>query len=1209
MVYLLPGAVAGVGALVGLLSGDEVRLPVLVLTLVLVGLGFVVPPVVDRLRDRQQRVSAVVGRQVVQLHNHFEPRARGVLPTHLRKGSYFTGRRAVLADLIAWCGDPLADPRGRLVTGDPGSGKSAVLGRLLELDRRSSAVAVHARGRTADEVGDEIAVGLRLDPVGATGLLAALRSVRRRRVLIVDAVDEAIQPYQLIQDLLEPLAAGAAATGLRCVFGSRRGGEGGLLRAFGDSVVIRDLDSDEYLDHSDVAAYVRRTLLAEADRDVRTPYRDRPDLVGLVADAVASRAGSNFLVAQLTALALMAAPESVDIGDPATISSFPAGVGAAMDRYLREVEPEYEVARDLLTALAWAEGDGLTDFATWAAVATALGTAAYTEQDVVRLLRTPAVDLVAQSANGDRIATRMFHEALAEHLRAETLRLRSENEIQRRIAGVLIGRVSVGENGERLWSGDDEYTRRHLCTHAARGACLDELLADAGFLVVADAAPLLLALPAARTTEGHRRARLIERVGQQLLLAGPEERVSYLEMAARMAGDDALAERVGRLDPDRPWRSRWARWVDLDDSQVLGHHDGYVLAVHIVDSRAGAVIVAASEWAVRAWWLRDGTRVTTGISYPHDEIQRMVAFREGEDVVVLTAHRDGEVRRATLFSATVPRTIMRQQPKSGLWTLRHHDRQILLQTSDDRLSAYDADSGEPLSWPPVDVSGRLVTTVASVDGRPLVVLGFADEGARSVRLRREDLAVEVRDLATGALVGQPLRPAAAVPGWHPTAGIWSAAIASVSGRLTVLVGGSIGGQIFHWEPEYGIPAGEEGYSNHAGAMSTALLGESGKVMAVGDSVGDIHVWEAPDSGWRRLAVHDNGIDAVAIARVGTRNVLVTGGRDGTVRLVHQNRTPDSSPTRRYQHIRHMPRSLDVPALTVFQEGADRYVVVDASSGDVLAEHALAPDPPVSDIAIIPGEHPSLVTLHRSNDLLTIGPALAPGQRRKVAIPRGDWWAVEVDPVMPQTVVLCGVDGALAFFDLVTGVEVRPRIQCHTGAFWIAIDPVRPANTTRFVTATTIPTPEVVRWTLTDDGTVERTDLVLDEAPDDAEWPYGISEFAYGWHADRRVLVGAGSNSHVQVWDADDGGVLWSGDLAGGHNMAINAVEVANIRGETYILTGGHTCTLGFLELATGQERHLWVGSHIWSIAADSNGNVVIGGVRGIMGIHHQQPDN
>jgi hypothetical protein len=210
------------------------------------------------------------------MREHFEPRGRGVLPTQLREGSYFTGRTAVLSDLASWLHHQGDGRRCLVLTGSPGSGKSAVLVRLMTQYPRLMIVAVHGRGRQVDEVADEIAVGLGLLPGGASGPLAALRSARPDRVVMVDAVDEAVRPYLLIQDLLEPLAASSAVTGLRCVFGTRRGGDGQLLKAFGDSVTVYDLDAPEYASGADVAEYVRRTLLAEADPQVRTPYRDDP---------------------------------------------------------------------------------------------------------------------------------------------------------------------------------------------------------------------------------------------------------------------------------------------------------------------------------------------------------------------------------------------------------------------------------------------------------------------------------------------------------------------------------------------------------------------------------------------------------------------------------------------------------------------------------------------------------------------------------------------------------------------------------------------------------------------------------------------------------------------------------------------------------------------------------------------------------------------
>jgi hypothetical protein len=104
---------------------------------------------------------------------HWRPRARGVAVD--REGGYrFRGRRAALDKIIGWLGREHTDPTVLVVTGSPGAGKSAVLGRVItSADPRvraelpadgvaravegSVACAVHAKGKTALDVAKEIA--------------------------------------------------------------------------------------------------------------------------------------------------------------------------------------------------------------------------------------------------------------------------------------------------------------------------------------------------------------------------------------------------------------------------------------------------------------------------------------------------------------------------------------------------------------------------------------------------------------------------------------------------------------------------------------------------------------------------------------------------------------------------------------------------------------------------------------------------------------------------------------------------------------------------------------------------------------------------------------------------------------------------------------------------------------------------------------------
>jgi hypothetical protein len=104
-----------------------------------------------------------------------------VLPFGTLSGWYFCGRVRALSKIVGWLGDLSGDDtRARLVTGGPGSGKSAVLCRLVvmshpelrprvppeEIARAPTGTVcplgaingpVHARGRTVNEVAAAVA--------------------------------------------------------------------------------------------------------------------------------------------------------------------------------------------------------------------------------------------------------------------------------------------------------------------------------------------------------------------------------------------------------------------------------------------------------------------------------------------------------------------------------------------------------------------------------------------------------------------------------------------------------------------------------------------------------------------------------------------------------------------------------------------------------------------------------------------------------------------------------------------------------------------------------------------------------------------------------------------------------------------------------------------------------------------------------------------
>jgi hypothetical protein len=176
---------------------------------------------------------------------HWRSRARGVSVVSER-GHRFRGRRAALSEIVSWLDRPVPDRRVLVVTGSPGVGKSAVLGRIVttaDAETRTAlppdddavlasagsvACAVHAKGKTALDVAMEIARAAsaplpeRVDDLPA-GLREALAGTGRRFNLVIDALDEASDPMQarfIITGIVLPIAASCADVGAQVIVGT-----------------------------------------------------------------------------------------------------------------------------------------------------------------------------------------------------------------------------------------------------------------------------------------------------------------------------------------------------------------------------------------------------------------------------------------------------------------------------------------------------------------------------------------------------------------------------------------------------------------------------------------------------------------------------------------------------------------------------------------------------------------------------------------------------------------------------------------------------------------------------------------------------------------------------------------------------------------------------------------------------------------------------
>ena len=547
--------------------------------------------------------------RVADLRGHFLPRARGVdIPAE--PGWRFVGRETALRDLVSWLTDK-DDKSARVVTGGPGSGKSAVIARLIVLSdhdwRRtvpmenlaadtippegSIATGIHARGLTRAQVLEALCA-----PVGVRAKTPAdlLREMRGRRLTaVIDAIDEALDPPDLVRNVLRPLIEAGPAEGLRLLLGTRPH----LLGPLGMTGSAIDLDDKRYADPVSLRQYVVHGL----ERDTpQSPFHAAPgDLIERVAGAVAMAAGHSFLVALIVSRTLRSSTRIPDPDDPDWRASLPGTAAAAMHSDLEtRLGTEAGRARDLLRPLAFAYGAGLPWEDMWAPLSSKLSGRDYTDGDLI-WLRRQAGSYVIEAMESGHSVYRLYHEALAEYLRQGC----DEDHIHRLFSEFLMDRVPALPSGPD-WSRAHPYTLAHLATHAQLvPGLLDRLLIDPGYLVNAVPAGLLAALPGVENPEAESAGRAYQRAAHQLRNQPEDDRLSYLELASRITHATRLADRIAASAPERHWSVPWTHWPSEHPHRILDSNLGPVSDVVCADPGDGNPVVASigQDEKLRIW--------------------------------------------------------------------------------------------------------------------------------------------------------------------------------------------------------------------------------------------------------------------------------------------------------------------------------------------------------------------------------------------------------------------------------------------------------------------------------------------------------------------------------------------------------------------------------------------------------------------------------
>ena len=391
-----------------------------------------------------------------ELASHFDPSSRGVIQGE--SGWYFSGRDQELSRIARWLNEPAGSLTSHLlvITGSPGSGKSALISRVIVLSdprlreqipqqknlskhvlpsESSITAALWCRNKTLDEVVVDLGTRLGLNGHSPSALVDAINTIATRESnlsIAVDALDEAVEgsAAHIASELIVPLAAlenvkVLVATRPQPIYSAD--GPDDVKSLLDELRVTLTSENCILLDNAenrveDMRKYVLARLMASTEAGRVTPYTHNADVASRLAERIVAAAGNSFLVAAVTARSFAGRAEAVD---PATETlELPKEAGAALMSYINRLSEPHMVV-DILRPIAWAEGAGLPWGSLWAPIANALARAVnpdvqvqYDDKSIAAVLDR-ASDLVVEAMESGEPVYRLFHAKLGESLRID----------------------------------------------------------------------------------------------------------------------------------------------------------------------------------------------------------------------------------------------------------------------------------------------------------------------------------------------------------------------------------------------------------------------------------------------------------------------------------------------------------------------------------------------------------------------------------------------------------------------------------------------------------------------------------------------------------------------------------------------------------------------------------------------------------------------
>ncbi|MEV7078006.1 AAA family ATPase [Streptomyces sp. NPDC093516] len=716
---------------------------------------------------------------------HFATRATGAPhQTRMSGRCFFAGRKDQLADLSQW----MDEGRGsslRVVTGSPGAGKSALIGVLVCLSHpdlyeatpavaskipshlqpsyRESIAAVHARGRDLHQILSSIARQLNIthrDEVELTSahLIQEILNTDAHPVIIVDALDEAVRPVDVMSNLLLPLSNASNAQGkpaCRILVGTRPWSQfdvllkaaerrGGLtnLDEIPSATVERDLKQyivDLLRDHPFYRSVDQKAAVQQIAESVASILAHR-DVVGA------------FLIAGLFVHQIAAELTAKSVAEICAV--VPRSLPQMLELHLTQLKGQnLRWMRPIMAALAHAKGEGMP-----AAVIQAASVAFMpnedtrddtpsrpTDREVAEVLEAASFYLRHSIDSDGRILYRLFHQALADHLINFPLdqfrRTQNKTSDARGLLHSLRSLVMLptdcsGNFQRNLWKAAPPYLLRHAIQHALDADEVDSLLLDSEFLVHAEPSTLLQLIGYARSAPARLAAAVYRTSAIRHGQANSSARRNILALdASRYGAEELLSSLQSREVKDPGPCVHFSRTTGGELKESLdGYFDGHSAAVTALAAapiRGNMALVSSSEdGSLRICDIRGGWTLSHIETAHTDWILALKAIAVDGNPILVTAGVDNQIMGWDFSSANVEPFLIGQH-SDWVRTIAVHEmdeRPIVVSAGDDHvICVWDLTARDIIGDPLVGHKGPVYgLATGRVGGNSLAVSSSRD---------------------------------------------------------------------------------------------------------------------------------------------------------------------------------------------------------------------------------------------------------------------------------------------------------------------------------------------------------------------------------------------------------------------------------------------------------------------------------------------------